>query len=387
MFYSLNTGAGAIYSGDGCYLLIDDSEFNSNIAVSGFGGGLRTGDNSTTIIQNSSFSGNTVLSNTSSGFGGAIANGNMSILELYDCQLVNNSAAIAGAVHSPDSYSVIISNCFVAGNTATSTVVGGILARTLVVVDTAFVGNTAQTTGGAIGYISSNFGNFTIQNSSFIDNRAISNDGGCIFMRTPDGRYSNTLTVADSSFVNNTAGGNYDHYTYYKLLLLVLLLDIYPYIFLHVVYQYFRAVLSCSTFVQYFRAVLSYLQTPIHTCTCVNTGSGGALYCSDDTTVVLTGTTMSNNSAVLSGGGLFFTGERDVTTGYKYPLTMNTSICADNSARSGGCISTSLDSMANISSVIISGNTALNGGGLSIQGILGFANSTLNSNSAANSGK
>ena len=222
-------GNGADYIGGAIYnegiLNVTDSTFTNNYAPSYGGGGaiFNIGD---LTVTNCTFTGNSVLESTVSYGGGAIYNAGT--LTVNKCTFTNNTVGWegGGAIFTEGNAAVnncnftgnkspfyggaiinggtlTINNCDFAGNGGSALVNRGMLT----IMDCTFTGNSGYE-GGAI----FNYGNVVVHNSTFTGNKATY--GGAI----ANGDYTypaGTLTVADCTFIGNTAsndGGAIWHY-------------------------------------------------------------------------------------------------------------------------------------------------------------------------------
>ena len=103
--YFLSPHGGALYSDDGCTIVIDNSSFIKNSALCG---GVLSSKNSRLFVQQSNFTDNSVSDN-----GGVIAS-DTSLLYLVKNQFINNFAHLAGGVFNLDhTNSTIIDSVFI----------------------------------------------------------------------------------------------------------------------------------------------------------------------------------------------------------------------------------------------------------------------------------
>ncbi len=211
---SSSLGGGAINSQSGSTLSVSSSSFLTN--TSGASSGAIYSATQATLV-NSAFIGNTATTS----YGGAVANaGNMSVSNsTFQNNQANDAAAIASLSTSTTSVShstfngnkttnnggaVLNSGSLIVGDSTfqdnQATGAGGAInnpaGSALSVTNSAFLLNTAGTGAGAIG----SFTQATIVGSTFQGNHAVV-DGGAINVQ------SGTLSVSNSTFSANTAGG------------------------------------------------------------------------------------------------------------------------------------------------------------------------------------
>ena len=183
---------GAIFTGQGCFLVVTNSNFTGNTlqGLNGGGGAIYTLEDTIATIKNCTFTdnGKNVFQ------GGAL--GNSGFLDVINCQFINNTANLGGA---------IFSNCN--GITYNST---------LNVYNSSFTGDNARYGGSfyidGIGKIDNcnftsnnatyagvilNFGNLIINNCKFTDNNA-TNQGGALLN-------GGILNLTNCAFTNNSA--------------------------------------------------------------------------------------------------------------------------------------------------------------------------------------
>ena len=140
--------------------------------------------NANITLNNCIFAGN-VAGNA----GGAVFNGGQ--IDINNCTFANNTAGLAGAIQSN---TIVISNSIFGGNHANSTA-GAVYAMFLNSTNVTFELNTAQTQGGAILAFYTN-----IINNTFNENSA--GDGGAAYIQN-----SENTNIVDSLFINNVATG------------------------------------------------------------------------------------------------------------------------------------------------------------------------------------
>jgi hypothetical protein len=190
-------------------LTISDSFVSDNVATGfdirsthtpGSGGGI--GNNNGVMTVN----GGKISGNSTDGHGGGISNAGS--LTVSGCTLSGNSALVGGGIDGGD---LTISSSTLCGNSAADG--GGIrCVGTLTVHRCIFTGNSATAfnlgdthIAGTGGGIAIDFGNVTVQDSSFIGNSA--ELGGGIY--NAPGSFSaelgNSLTVSGSTFTSNSA--------------------------------------------------------------------------------------------------------------------------------------------------------------------------------------
>ncbi|MEG4240991.1 DUF4347 domain-containing protein, partial [Microcoleus sp. Pol14C6] len=216
------SAGGGIQTGGSSTLTLENCQVNNNAA--GFGGGIHTGFRSTTNVINSKFSGNdgSLADNTERG-GGAIATKSGGVLTIRDSEFTNNKGSYGGAVNNLLG-SMTIENSKFTGNRTEKGVGGavyvdganasgpnatpGSVAGTIAIRNSVFDGNIGAREGGAgflFGYLQDKI---VLENSTFINNKAVKDlagvggSGGAI-------RHGNTdLTVTNSTFANNQAEDN-----------------------------------------------------------------------------------------------------------------------------------------------------------------------------------
>ncbi|MBW3587247.1 MAG: DUF4347 domain-containing protein, partial [Cyanobacteria bacterium 0813] len=216
------SAGGGIQTGGSSTLTLENSQVNNNVA--GFGGGIYTGFRSTTTVINSKFSGNdgSLADNTERG-GGAIATKSGGVLTIRDSEFTNNKGSYGGAVNNLLG-SMTIENSKFTGNVTDKGVGGAVyvdganasgpnatpgpVPGNIVIRNSVFDGNIGAREGGAaflFGYLQDKV---VLENSTFINNKAVKDpagvggSGGAI-------RHGNTeLTVTNSTFANNQAEDN-----------------------------------------------------------------------------------------------------------------------------------------------------------------------------------
>ncbi|MEG4632115.1 DUF4347 domain-containing protein, partial [Microcoleus sp. AR_TQ3_B6] len=208
------TAGGGIQTGGNSTLTLENCQVKNNVA--GFGGGIHTGFRSTTTIINSKFSGNdgSLASNTERG-GGAIATKSGSSLTIRDSEFTDNKGTYGGAVNNLLG-SLTIDNSKFIRNVATTDVGGGVyvdgangsgpggfpgpVGGNVIIRNSLFDGNIAGAGGAAylFGYGSDKM---LLENSYFMNNRAIAQEGqgGGVHQANAD------LTVRNCFFANNSA--------------------------------------------------------------------------------------------------------------------------------------------------------------------------------------
>ncbi|WP_445245377.1 DUF4347 domain-containing protein [Microcoleus sp. OTE_8_concoct_300] len=216
------SAGGGILTGGGSNLTLENCQVNNNVA--GFGGGIYTGFRSTTTVINSKFSGNdgSLADNTERG-GGAIATKSGGTLTIRGSEFTNNTGSFGGAVNNllgsmtiEDSKfignvivkgvggAVYVDGANASGPNATPGPVGG----NIIIRNSLFDGNTAASEGGAAFLFGYPPDQMLLENSTFINNKAVKNErgsggsGGAVRQGNAD------LTVINSTFANNTAADN-----------------------------------------------------------------------------------------------------------------------------------------------------------------------------------
>ena len=187
---------GAIAIGNGCILIVNNSDFKDNTLLQspgGAGGAIFIDKYSNSIITNCKFISNCKNINE----GGAIANGGF--LNVINCQFTNNTASFGGAIYNfyfntnTDNATLNVYNSSFIGNNAN--MLGGVILQdggTGTFDSCDFIGNYA-TAGGAI----TNLSILILNNCKFIGNNAI-NYGGALVN-------GYILNVTNSAFTNNTS--------------------------------------------------------------------------------------------------------------------------------------------------------------------------------------
>jgi hypothetical protein len=211
-----SAGGGILTAGGGT-LTLENCQVKNNVA--GFGGGIYGGFRSTTIVINSKFSGNdgSLARDTERG-GGGLATKSGSSVTIRDSEFIDNKGTLGGGVNNLLS-SLRIENSKFMRNVATAGVGGAVyvdganasgpdaapgpVGGNIIIRNSLFDGNTAEAGGAAylFGYGSDDM---LLENSYFINNRAIAQEaqGGGV-------RQANTdLTVRNCFFANNSAGNH-----------------------------------------------------------------------------------------------------------------------------------------------------------------------------------
>ena len=178
---------------------ITNSKFINNTAYN-VGGAITTRQGGFLTINNSDFIGNVALITSQYG-GGAIYNDENSYLMLVACNFTSNCAYLGGAVNNAGNFTAIASNF--TNNTATNS--GGALFNScfdhplndhMVIHNCNFNGNSANSYGGAI----CSDGILIADNSNFKGNFLnINGYGGAIYI------FSGNYTDTNDTFINNTA--------------------------------------------------------------------------------------------------------------------------------------------------------------------------------------
>ncbi|NJM62910.1 MAG: DUF4347 domain-containing protein, partial [Oscillatoriales cyanobacterium RU_3_3] len=216
------SGGGGIQTGGNSTLTLENTQVNNNIA--GFGGGIYTGFRSTTTVINSKFNNNdgSLADNTERG-GGAIATKSGGTLTIRGSEFTNNKGSYGGAVNNLLG-SMTIENSKFTGNRTEKGVGGGLFVDganasgpnatpgsvpgNIIIRGSTFDGNIATgEAGGAFlfGYFQDKF---VIENSTFVNNKAVKNAAG-IGGSGGGVRHGNaSLTVTNTTFANNTAEDN-----------------------------------------------------------------------------------------------------------------------------------------------------------------------------------
>ncbi len=190
-------------SGVHSVVLIDTCIISNNTATPGNGGGLQFQGvgGARLIVKNSLITGN-----ATAGAGGGLYLGKSSAV-ITKTTFSNNSAALGGAIADDRGLSLTLSGSRFIGNRAddNGNIGGGALhlkgLNTVVrIASTIFAGNNSVTDGGAITHSGSL--TMSITGSSFLGNTAKGNFGGAIYA----GLGAATLTVTGTAFSGNAGG-------------------------------------------------------------------------------------------------------------------------------------------------------------------------------------
>ena len=221
--YSETTNSGAgIQTGNSSTLTLENCEVNNNVA--GFGGGIYAGLRGTTIVLNSKFSGNdgSLTDGTERG-AGAIGTKSGGSLTIRGSQFTNNKGSYSAAVNNLLGSLTIEDSKFI-GNVAVKGVGGAVyvdganssgpnsgpgpVGGNVVIRNSLFDGNIAENEGGAAFLFGYPPDQMLLENSTFINNKAIKNargtggSGGAVRQGNAD------LTVINSTFANNSGTDN-----------------------------------------------------------------------------------------------------------------------------------------------------------------------------------
>lgn len=145
----------------------------------------------------------TFRNNESQGLGGAVRAADGAVVTIEDSEFIDNTGSSGGAISASVELTIIDS---LFDNNRADTLGGGALSLTgssanTLVRGVTFMGNSADGTGGAIGFTGSTL---TVRDSFFISNEAGSGDrGGAIFFSGTG--HVKTLDVMDTTFDNNMA--------------------------------------------------------------------------------------------------------------------------------------------------------------------------------------
>jgi hypothetical protein len=209
------SSGGGIQTGNRSTLTLENCQVNNNVA--GFGGGLYTGNRSTTTLINSKFSGNDgSLGINSERGGGAITTRSGGTLTIRNSEFTNNKGTFGGAINNLLG-SMTIENSKFTRNVATTGVGGGVyvdganssgpnglpgpVGGNIIIRNSLFEANTAGEAGGAAYLFGYAPDRMLLENSHFINNRAVAQGsaGGGVRQGNAD------LTVINCFFGNNTA--------------------------------------------------------------------------------------------------------------------------------------------------------------------------------------
>ena len=212
------SGGGGIRMGGTSTLTLESCQVNNNVA--GFGGGIYTGFRSTTTVINSSFSGNDASMGDSERAGGAIATKSGGSLTIRNSVFTNNKGTHGGAVNSLLGNLTIENSKFI-GNTTRLGVGGAVyvdganasgpnakpgpIGGKVIISGTLFDSNIGEKEGGAAFLFGYPPDTMLLENSTFINNKAIRNSagtggsGGAVRQGNAD------FTVINTTFANNTA--------------------------------------------------------------------------------------------------------------------------------------------------------------------------------------
>ena len=199
-------------------LTLENCQVNNNVA--GFGGGIYTGFRTTTTVINSKFSNNDgSLANDTERGGGAIATKSGGSLTIRDSEFTNNKGSYGGAVNNLLG-SMTVENSKFTGNRTDKNVGGAIfvdgaseltndaIGGNIIIRGSTFDGNIGTGEGGAAFLFGYPPDKVVLEDSTFINNKAVKNaagsggSGGGV-------RHGNAdLTVTNCTFANNTADDN-----------------------------------------------------------------------------------------------------------------------------------------------------------------------------------
>ena len=213
------SAGGAIKSGGGGHLTLENCYVNNNVA--GFGGAIYTGFRSRTTVINSSFSNNDgSLTDGIERGGGAIATKSGGTMTIRNSTFSNNKGSNGGAVNSLLSGLTIENSKFIAnkakdgvggavlvdganasGPNATPGPVGG----NVVIRGSLFDGNIGEKEGGAAFLYGYPPDTMLLENSTFINNRALKDSAGIGGSGGAIRQGNANFTVINSTFANNTA--------------------------------------------------------------------------------------------------------------------------------------------------------------------------------------
>ena len=309
--------SGAIRCYYNCIMQVSDSTFKHNIANDGGGiesvnatldfngcifenntslvtdtGALTAVSNSTVKIRNCVF-----RKNTAGRYGPAMQFFTTVYVDIENSTFENNFAQYgAGAIYVENDITLCIKDSYFVNNSANrggGVMIGG-LTTTLIVTDSHFINNTAITgAGGAIDY----FGNITLKNTHFINNRA-GYRGGAI------GKTTNVnqtyVQIEDCSFVGNFAqldGGAI-------FCLECTLKFIRPEFFRNHVQNEGGAVFVTTN------SQLE-VENGNFTGNYVKYGNGGAVMITDQSSIDMKGGNFDENSAIYGGGALYTYASKD----------------------------------------------------------------------------
>jgi len=210
----LASAGGGIFSGSSGTLTLENCQVKNNVA--GYGGGIFTGSRSTTTITNSLFTGNdgSRAINTERS-GGALATASGGDLTIKNSEFSDNKGRFGGAVNNLLGSMRIENSKFlrnvgseVAGavyvdgaNSSGPQGLPGSVGGNITISKSLFDGNTGGE-GGAAFLFGYGTDQMFLENSTFINNKAVSSkkgQGGAVYQG------NSNLTVRNSSFINNSA--------------------------------------------------------------------------------------------------------------------------------------------------------------------------------------
>ncbi|MEG4013287.1 MULTISPECIES: DUF4347 domain-containing protein, partial [unclassified Microcoleus] len=216
------SAGGGIKTGGNSTLTLENCQVNNNVA--GFGGGVHTGFRSTTTVINSKFSDNdgSLADNTERG-GGAIATKSGGSLTIRDSEFTNNKGSLGGAVNNLLG-SLTIENSKFTGNRTEKGVGGAVyvdganasgpnatpgpVGGNVIIRGSTFDGNIASGEGGAAFLFGYPPDTVVLENSTFINNKAVKNSSGSGGSGGGVRHGNADLTVTNCTFANNTADDN-----------------------------------------------------------------------------------------------------------------------------------------------------------------------------------
>ncbi|MBE9185176.1 DUF4347 domain-containing protein, partial [Microcoleus sp. LEGE 07076] len=212
------SAGGGILTGGNSNLTLENCQVNKNVA--GYGGGVYTGFRSTTTVINSKFSENdgSLADNTERG-AGAIATKSGGSLTIRDSEFTNNKGSYGGAVNNLLG-SMTIENSKFTGNRTEKGVGGAVfvdgaseltndaIGGNIIIRNSTFDGNIGSKEGGAAFLFGYPPDKVVLENSTFINNKAVKDSSGSGGSGGGVRHGNADLTVTNCTFANNTADDN-----------------------------------------------------------------------------------------------------------------------------------------------------------------------------------
>lgn len=189
------TAGAAIKTASYTTLQVENCQINNNVAA--FGGGIFTGWRSNTTVINSTFTGNDGTSARSERGGGAIATKSEGSLTVQGSQFTNNKGINGGAINSLLGQLIVKDSIFT-GNDTTAGAVGN---------GTAGYGGAIYTDGASAYTNDSIGGNISITNSRFDGNKGAGQGGGLfLFAYPPDKITLDRVQVLNNQVIKDGRG-------------------------------------------------------------------------------------------------------------------------------------------------------------------------------------